>query len=62
LTLPKGAQPVQLPIVVNPHGGPRARDVWGFHPETQFLVNRGVGVLQINFRGSTLLETLPPYW
>jgi dipeptidyl aminopeptidase/acylaminoacyl peptidase len=53
LTLPKSAKPVNLPILVNPHGGPWARDVWGFDPETQFLVNRGVGVLQINFRGST---------
>ena len=53
LTLPKGATPAHLPIVVNPHGGPWARDVWGFDPETQFLANRGVGVLQINFRGST---------
>jgi dipeptidyl aminopeptidase/acylaminoacyl peptidase len=53
LTLPKGVPPVNLPIVVNPHGGPWARDVWGFDPETQFLANRGVGVLQINFRGST---------
>lgn len=53
LTLPKDARPINLPIVVNPHGGPWARDVWGFDPETQFLANRGVGVLQINFRGST---------
>jgi dipeptidyl aminopeptidase/acylaminoacyl peptidase len=53
LTLPKGLKSVNLPIVVNPHGGPWARDVWGFDPETQFLANRGVGVLQINFRGST---------
>ena len=53
LTLPKGVKSVNLPIVVNPHGGPWARDVWGFDPETQFLANRGVGVLQINFRGST---------
>jgi dipeptidyl aminopeptidase/acylaminoacyl peptidase len=53
LTLPKAASPVNLPIVVNPHGGPWSRDVWGFDPETQFLANRGVGVLQINFRGST---------
>ena len=53
LTLPRGVKSVNLPIVVNPHGGPWARDVWGFDPETQFLANRGVGVLQINFRGST---------
>jgi len=53
LTLPKGVAPKNLPIVVNPHGGPWARDEWGFNPEVQFLVNRGYGVLQMNFRGST---------
>jgi dipeptidyl aminopeptidase/acylaminoacyl peptidase len=39
--------------VVNPHGGPWARDRWGFNPEVQFLANRGYCVLQVNFRGST---------
>jgi len=53
LTLPKGVRPKNLPVVVNPHGGPWARDVWGFNPEVQFLANRGYAVLQINFRGST---------
>ncbi len=53
LTLPKGVDPKNLPIVVNPHGGPWYRDAWGFNPEVQFLANRGYGVLQINFRGST---------
>jgi dipeptidyl aminopeptidase/acylaminoacyl peptidase len=38
---------------VNPHGGPWARDVWGYSPEVQFLANRGYCVLQMNFRGST---------
>jgi dipeptidyl aminopeptidase/acylaminoacyl peptidase len=42
-----------LPVVVNPHGGPWARDRWGFNPEIQFLANRGYAVLQMNFRGST---------
>lgn len=42
----------KLPIIVNPHGGPWARDGWGFNPEIQFLANRGYGVLQMNFRGS----------
>lgn len=42
-----------LPVVINPHGGPWARDVWGYNPETQFLANRGYAVLQMNFRGST---------
>ena len=53
LTLPKGVEPKNLPVVVNPHGGPWARDHWGFNPEVQFLVNRGMAVLQMNFRGST---------
>jgi dipeptidyl aminopeptidase/acylaminoacyl peptidase len=53
LTLPKGLKPENLPIVVNPHGGPWARDAWGFNPEVQFLANRGYGVLQMNFRTST---------
>ncbi|WP_118975110.1 S9 family peptidase [Taibaiella koreensis] len=53
LTLPKGEAPKGLPVVVNPHGGPWARDEWGFSPEVQFLANRGYAVLQMNFRGST---------
>ena len=53
LTLPKGVDPKNLPVVVNPHGGPWARDAWGFNPEVQFLANRGYVVLQMNFRGST---------
>lgn len=56
LTLPKGytlENARNLPVVVNPHGGPWARDSWGFNPEVQFLANRGYAVLQINFRGST---------
>ncbi len=53
LTLPANKTPEKLPVVVNPHGGPWARDVWGYNPEAQFLANRGYAVLQINFRGST---------
>ena len=53
LTLPKGVPTKHLPIIVKPQGGPWARDVWGFNPEVQFLANRGFGVLQANFRGST---------
>jgi len=56
LTLPKGytmENAKNLPVVVNPHGGPWARDGWGFNPEIQFLANRGFAVLQMNFRGST---------
>jgi dipeptidyl aminopeptidase/acylaminoacyl peptidase len=53
LTLPRGKKAQNLPVVVNPHGGPWSRDVWGFDPEVQFLANRGYAVLQMNFRGST---------
>jgi len=52
LTLPVGKDPKNLPVIINPHGGPWARDNWGFNPEVQFLANRGYAVLQINFRGS----------
>ncbi len=52
LTLPLGRDPKNLACVINPHGGPWARDVWGFNPEVQFLANRGYCVLQMNFRGS----------
>ncbi len=53
LTLPPGVEPRKLPLVVVPHGGPWARDVWGYHSVAQFLANRGYAVLQPNFRGST---------
>lgn len=53
LTLPKGVAPKNLPLVVAPHGGPWARDVWGYHTMHQFLANRGYAVLSMNFRGST---------
>jgi len=53
LTMPKGADPKHLPVVINPHGGPWVRDHWTFNPEVQFLANRGYAVLQINYRGST---------
>ena len=52
LTLPPGEKPENLPVIVNPHGGPWARDYWGFIPEVQMLANRGYGVFQMNFRGS----------
>lgn len=42
-----------LPMVLNVHGGPWHRDVWGYDPETQWLVNRGYACLQVNYRGST---------
>jgi dipeptidyl aminopeptidase/acylaminoacyl peptidase len=52
LTLPVGREPKNLACIVNPHGGPWARDSWGYNPEVQFLANRGFCVLQMNFRGS----------
>jgi dipeptidyl aminopeptidase/acylaminoacyl peptidase len=53
LTLPKGYEAKNLPVVINPHGGPWARDDWGFNNEAQMFANRGYAVLQMNFRGST---------
>ncbi len=53
LTIPRGAAQELLPAVVLPHGGPWARDEWGYDPFAQFLSNRGYAVLQPNFRGST---------
>lgn len=53
LTIPTGAASRDLPLVVIPHGGPSAREYWGFDAEAQFLANRGATVLQVNFRGST---------
>jgi len=53
LTLPKNKEAKNLPLIVNPHGGPWARDMWGFNPEVQLLANRGHAVLQVNFRSST---------
>lgn len=53
LTLPKGVPAKNLPLVVNPHGGPWGRNVWGYNSYAQFLANRGYAVLQPNFRAST---------
>jgi dipeptidyl aminopeptidase/acylaminoacyl peptidase len=52
LTLPEGREARALPLVVMPHGGPSARDVWGFDWLAQFFASRGYAVLQPNFRGS----------
>ncbi len=53
LTLPKNSSGKNLPLIVNPHGGPHGvRDDWGFNPEVQLFANRGYAVLQMNFRGS----------
>ncbi len=53
LTLPVGKPGRNLPVIVMPHGGPWARDIWGYDPFTQFLANRGYAVFQPNFRAST---------
>jgi dipeptidyl aminopeptidase/acylaminoacyl peptidase len=53
LTLPKGVEAKNLPLVVFPHGGPWGRDSWGFSGFAQLLANRGYAVLQPNFRAST---------
>lgn len=52
LTLPVGIEPRHLPVVIHPHGGPWARDTWGYNSYAQLLANRGYAVLQPNFRGS----------
>lgn len=53
LTVPNGKEAKNLPLVVLPHGGPHGpRDWWSFDPKTQLLANRGIAVLQMNFRGS----------
>lgn len=52
LSRPKGVDG-PLPVIVNPHGGPWARDSWGYNSEVQFLCSRGYAVFQMNFRGST---------
>lgn len=53
LTLPVNAGGKNLPVVINPHGGPWVRDTWGYNSEVQLLASRGYAVLQINYRGST---------
>jgi dienelactone hydrolase len=54
LTLPPGREDAKgLPAIVLPHGGPSARDEWGFDWLSQYFANRGYAVLQPNFRGSS---------
>jgi len=53
LTIPAGGSPKDLPVVVNPHGGPETRDRWGYDAEAQFLANRGMAVFNMNYRVST---------
>jgi dipeptidyl aminopeptidase/acylaminoacyl peptidase len=52
LTLPPGSDGRNIRMIIHPHGGPHARDHWGFDPLVQFMASRGYGVLQVNFRGS----------
>ena len=52
LTLPRGVAPKNLPTIIVPHGGPWARDQFGYSAMAQFFANRGYAVLQPNFRGS----------
>jgi dipeptidyl aminopeptidase/acylaminoacyl peptidase len=53
LTFPPGLGRKDLPAVLNVHGGPQARDTWGYAPEAQWLANRGYLSVQVNYRGST---------
>jgi len=53
VTFPPGGGRTGLPAVLNVHGGPQARDTWGFDPEAQWLANRGYLCIQVNYRGST---------
>ena len=49
----KGIPSKTVPLVVHVHGGPNARDSWGFSSQVQWLANRGYAVLNVNYRGST---------
>lgn len=53
VTVPVGVERSGLPAVLNVHGGPWARDAWGYDPEAQWMANRGYVCVQVNFRGST---------
>ena len=52
ITFPLDAERRNLPMVLNVHGGPWVRDTWGYHPEAQWLANRGYICMQVNYRGS----------
>lgn len=53
LTVPKGSDGKNLPMIVNVHGGPMGpRDDWSFNWENQMFANRGYAVLNVNYRGS----------
>ncbi len=53
LTSPPGCDGKNLPMVLYVHGGPWARDTWGYRPDAQWFANRGYACLQVNYRGST---------
>ncbi len=53
LTLPVGVPPKNLPMVLFVHGGPWARDYWGYHSYAQWFANRSYACLQVNYRAST---------
>ena len=53
LTVPKGVEAKGLPTLIVVHGGPWARDEWGYNALAQFFANRGYAVFMPNFRGST---------
>jgi len=53
LTIPQGTDGKNLPMVLAVHGGPFARDSWGYSSTDQFFANRGYAVLRVNYRGST---------
>jgi len=52
-TFPPGEGRAGLPAVLDVHGGPQVRDVWGWNPESQWFANRGYLSIQVNYRGST---------
>ena len=53
LTLPPGSSGKNLPMVLNVHGGPWARDAWGYRADAQWFANRGYACMQVNYRGSS---------
>jgi dipeptidyl aminopeptidase/acylaminoacyl peptidase len=57
LTLPAAEGDALPPLLVYPHGGPWARDYWGFDNYVQFFASRGYAVFQPQFRGSTGFST-----
>ena len=59
LSLPVGAEPKGLPMILNVHGGPWARDAWGYRPDTQWFTNRGYAVLQVSHTWQ-LAQHIPP--